>query len=81
MDTTPFTTVLCMLLVEQRLLTSSKKCGITFDSEGKPEFDEHFETKTKGLYLAGDIAVKSGGSIAIALNHAYEIVTHILNAK
>lgn len=41
------------------------------DAEGKPEFDENFETKMQGLYLAGDIAVKSGGSIAIALNHAY----------
>ena len=58
-----------------------KKCGISIDGEGKPEFDENFETKTKGLYLAGDIAVKSGGSIAIALNHAYHIISHILNSK
>ena len=55
-----------------------KKCGITIDAEGKPEFDENFESKVKGLYLAGDIAVKSGGSIAIALNHAYHIINHIL---
>jgi len=58
-----------------------KKCGITLDAEGKPEFDENYETKTKGLYLGGDIAVKSGGSIAIALNHAYHIVQHILQTK
>jgi len=58
-----------------------KKCGISIDAEGKPEFDENFETKTKGLYIAGDIAVKSGGSIAIALNHAYHIITHILQSK
>lgn len=58
-----------------------KKCGISIDAEGKPEFDENFETQTKGLYLAGDIAVKSGGSIAIALNHAYHIITHILQSK
>ena len=58
-----------------------KKCGISIDSEGKPEFDENFETHTKGLYIAGDIAVKSGGSIAIALNHAYHIITHILQSK
>lgn len=58
-----------------------KKCGITFDADAKPEFDENYETKTKGLYLAGDIAVKSGGSIAIALNHAYQIISHILNSK
>ena len=58
-----------------------KKCGITIDAEGKPEFDENYETRTKGLYLGGDIAVKSGGSIAIALNHAYHIITHILKSK
>lgn len=58
-----------------------KKCGISFGEDGKPEFDENFETKTKGLYLAGDIAVKSGGSIALALNHAYGIVTHILKTR
>lgn len=55
-----------------------KLCGITFDENNKPEFDENFESKTKGLYLAGDIAVQSGGSIAIALNHAHHILTHIL---
>lgn len=56
-----------------------KLCGITFDENNKPEFDENFETKTEGLYLAGDIAVQSGGSIAIALNHAHDIITHILS--
>ncbi len=55
-----------------------KKCGVTFDENSKPIFDENFETQTKGLYLAGDIAVKSGGSIAVALNHAHRIITHIL---
>ncbi|MBN1839528.1 MAG: NAD(P)-binding domain-containing protein [Campylobacterales bacterium] len=58
-----------------------KKCGITFNEENKAEFDENYETKTQGLYLAGDIAVKSGGSIAIALNHAYHIVSHILKSQ
>lgn len=58
-----------------------KKCGITIDNDGKPEFDENFETKVKGLYLGGDIAVKSGGSIAIALNHAHHIISHILQQK
>jgi len=56
-----------------------KLCGITFDENNKPEFDENFESKTKGLYLAGDIAVQSGGSIAIALNHAHHILNHILD--
>jgi len=58
-----------------------RKCGITFDENNKAEFDENYETKTEGLYLAGDIAVQSGGSIAIALNHAHHIVEHILSKK
>ncbi len=56
-----------------------KACGITLDEEGEPIFDENYESETKGLYIAGDIAFASGGSIAIALNHGYRIVTHILN--
>jgi thioredoxin reductase (NADPH) len=58
-----------------------KKCGITFDENNKAEFDENYETETEGLYLAGDIAVQSGGSIAIALNHAHHIVEHILSKR
>ena len=55
-----------------------KACGITLDEQGEPIFDENYESETKGLYIAGDIAFASGGSIAIALNHGYRIVTHIL---
>ena len=58
-----------------------KSCGITLDDTGEPIFDENYESELKGLYIAGDIAFKSGGSIAIALNHGYRIVTHILNNK
>lgn len=58
-----------------------KKCGITFDDKNKAEFDDNYETKTEALYLAGDIAVQSGGSIAIALNHAHLIVEHILSKR
>ena len=53
-------------------------CGITLDNAGEPIFDENYESKVQGLYIAGDIAFKSGGSIAIALNHGYRIVNHIL---
>jgi len=56
-----------------------KSCGITLDDAGEPIFDENYESEMSGLYIAGDIAFKSGGSIAIALNHGYRIVTHILN--
>ena len=55
-----------------------KACGITIDTKGEPIFDSNYESETKGLYIAGDIAFASGGSIAIALNHGYRIVTHIL---
>lgn len=58
-----------------------KKCGIELDEKNKPIFDENYETAVKGLYLGGDIAVKSGGSIAMALNHAYHIINHILKNK
>jgi thioredoxin reductase (NADPH) len=55
-----------------------KACGITLDEKGEPIFNENYESERKGLYIAGDIAFASGGSIAIALNHGYRIVTHIL---
>ena len=58
-----------------------KSCGITLDESGEPIFDEHYETEVPGMYIAGDIAFKSGGSIAIALNHGYRIVQHILNRE
>jgi thioredoxin reductase (NADPH) len=58
-----------------------KACGVTLDEGGEPIFDDNYECETKGLYIAGDIAFASGGSIAIALNHGYRIVTHILNQR
>ncbi|MDY0194555.1 MAG: NAD(P)-binding domain-containing protein [Sulfurovaceae bacterium] len=56
-----------------------KKCSVALDERGEPIFDENYETQIEGLFIAGDIAFKSGGSIAIALNHGYRIVAHILN--
>lgn len=58
-----------------------KKCGIALDEQNNPIFDANFETNTKGMFIVGDLAVYSGGSIAIALNHAYHVVTHILDTK
>jgi thioredoxin reductase (NADPH) len=58
-----------------------KSCGITLDDTGEPIFDENYESEVTGLYIAGDIVFNSGGSIAIALNHGYRIVTHILNKE
>jgi thioredoxin reductase (NADPH) len=58
-----------------------KSCGITLNKKDEAIFDENYESETKGLYIAGDIAFASGGSIAIALNHGYRIVNHILGKK
>ena len=58
-----------------------KCCLVTLDDAGEPIFDENYETETPGMYVAGDIVFNSGGSIAIALNHGYRIVTHILNKE
>lgn len=51
-----------------------KKVGIELDSEGKPLYDEHYRTNVNCMYVAGDIAFNTGGSIAAALNHGYHIV-------
>ncbi len=58
-----------------------KKCGVVFDNRGEPMFDENYETKTKGMFIAGDIAFSSEGSIAIALNHGYRIVGYIIGTE
>jgi len=58
-----------------------KACGITLDENGEPIFDENYETEVPGMYISGDIAFRSGGSIAIALNHGYRIVNHILHKE
>ena len=47
------------------------------EADGKPLFDEHYETNIKGLFVAGDITQKSGGSIALGLNHGYAIAKYI----
>lgn len=51
-----------------------KKCGINVDEDGKPIYNEHYRTSVASLYVAGDIAFNTGGSIAAALNHGYHIV-------
>ena len=58
-----------------------KSCGVEVDENSKPIFDEHHETTAKCVYVAGDIALKSGGSIAIALNHGYNIVNNIIRKR
>jgi len=55
-----------------------KKIGIKLDKNGKPIYDEHYRTNVPGMYVAGDIAFNTGGSIAAALNHGYHIVNSYL---
>lgn len=51
-----------------------KKVGIAVDEKGKPIYDEHYMTNIPYMYVAGDIAFNTGGSIVTALNHGYHIV-------
>ncbi len=54
-----------------------KKCKIDMDGS-YPTIDLHtHETNIRNLYIIGDLAQKTGGSIAIAINHAFHIVNHI----
>jgi len=55
-----------------------KKCGIEVDENNKPIYDEHYRTNISCLYVAGDIAFNTGGSIAVALNHGYHIVNSFM---
>lgn len=55
-----------------------KKLGIELDENGKPIYDEHYRTNVDCMYVAGDIAFNTGGSIAAALNHGYHIVNSFL---
>ncbi|MDR1911219.1 MAG: NAD(P)-binding domain-containing protein [Helicobacteraceae bacterium] len=54
-----------------------KRCNIKLDSEGKAIYDENYQTNVPGLFVAGDVAARIGGSIAASLNHAYKIVQYI----
>lgn len=53
-----------------------KKCNLELDESGVPVATNH-ESSIQNLFIAGDILFKSGGSIAAALNHGYEIVLEI----
>jgi len=51
------------------------------EKDGKPVHDEHYETNVKGLFVAGDITQESGGSIALGLNHGYDIARYIKDTE
>jgi len=54
-----------------------KKCHIEVNEKGFPSYDDNHQTSVRGLYTAGDVAVRTGGSIALSLNHGSKIVNHI----
>lgn len=55
-----------------------KKCGIEVDEKGVPLTSNVWESNVKNIFVAGDIALKSGGSIAAGIKHGYEIVQEII---
>lgn len=55
-----------------------KKCGIETDEKGVPLISQDLESNVKNLFIAGDIALKSGGSIALAIRHSYDIINIII---
>lgn len=58
-----------------------QKIGIITDEKGNPQVNEKFESNIKGLYVGGDLVLKNGGSIVVALNHAHEIIKDILSKR
>ncbi|WP_297811431.1 NAD(P)-binding domain-containing protein [uncultured Helicobacter sp.] len=54
-----------------------RKCGVELDADGVPLTDDKHQSSVQGVYIAGDILYKNGGSIAAALNHGFDIVQEI----
>ncbi len=53
-----------------------RKCGVEIEA-GEPLLSKEFETATPGMFASGDIAFKNGGSIIVALDMSYKIITLI----
>lgn len=54
-----------------------QKCGVKLDADKDPIVDDDYESSVKGLYIGGDIVLKNGGSIVLALNHAHKVIQSI----
>lgn len=54
-----------------------QKCNVTLDEFKTPIVDENYQSNIKGLYVGGDLVLKNGGSIVLALNHAHKVVKDI----
>ncbi|XOB62939.1 NAD(P)-binding domain-containing protein [Campylobacterota bacterium DY0563] len=57
-----------------------KSCCVQLDEKEKPFIDEK-NLNSDGIYLAGDICGSIGGSIALALNHGYNIITDCMEVE
>ncbi|WP_172199338.1 NAD(P)-binding domain-containing protein [Campylobacter sp. RM16188] len=58
-----------------------QKCGVELDEDKDPIVDENYQSTIKGLYIGGDIVLKNGGSIVLALNHAHKVIQSIKNSR
>lgn len=58
-----------------------RNSNIELNENKQPLFNEHYETSVNGLYLAGDIIFNNGGSIALAINHAYTVMKDIVESN
>ena len=58
-----------------------QKCQIKTDDKGTPIVDSNYQSSVPGLYVGGDIVLKNGGSIVVALNHAHGVIKDILKGK
>ncbi len=54
-----------------------RKCKIEIGEDETPKCDEYLESSLSGLFIAGDVIAKKGGSIAVGLNHAFKIINRI----
>ncbi|BCX79480.1 NAD(P)-binding domain-containing protein [Campylobacter sp. 19-13652] len=53
------------------------KCGVKTDEKGNGEVNENNETNISGLYLVGDVSLKSGGSVVTGFNHSFNVIKDI----
>lgn len=58
-----------------------QKCGINVDDKGTAIVNDVFESNIPGLYVGGDLVLRNGGSIVVALNHAHAIVQDIIKKR
>lgn len=57
-----------------------QKCGVEVDEKSNAVVNDVCESNVSGLYVSGDL-IKTGGSIVVGINHAYEIVKDIIKKR